>query len=87
MPLYWIMHNKLDGSVVETVAKSHTKEITVEEPHGARCLRYWLNRETGNVFCLVEGPTSEAAANVHRSGSGLVPDVVIEVEEGPVGTD
>jgi hypothetical protein len=45
-------------------------------------LRYWFDEGTGKVFCLVEAPTKEAAAAVHREAHGLVADEIIEVKEG-----
>lgn len=37
---------------------------------------------TGDVFCLVEAPSKEAAVRVHQEAHGLVADEVIEVREG-----
>ena len=34
------------------------------------------------VFCLVEAPSREAAATVHREAHGLVADEIVEVKEG-----
>jgi hypothetical protein len=36
----------------------------------------------GKAFCLVEAPSAEAAATVHREAHGLVADDVFEVKEG-----
>ena len=40
------------------------------------------NKETGDVFCLVEAPSKEAAIQVHREAHGLLPDDITEVVEG-----
>ena len=45
-------------------------------------LRYWYDEGTGKVFCLVEAPSKEAAAAVHREAHGLMADEIIEVKEG-----
>jgi hypothetical protein len=45
-------------------------------------LRYWYDEGTGKVFGLVEAPSREAAAAVHRAAHGLVADEIIEVKEG-----
>ena len=45
-------------------------------------LRYWLGEATGQVFCLVEAPSKEAAMAVHRDGHGLLADDIVEVTEG-----
>ena len=34
------------------------------------------------IFCLVEAPTSAAAATAHREAHGLVSDEIYEVQEG-----
>ena len=36
----------------------------------------------GRVFCLVEAPSAEAAAGVHREAHGLVADHIYRVQEG-----
>jgi len=36
----------------------------------------------GKVFCLVDAPSKEAAAAVHREAHGLLADEIIEVKEG-----
>ena len=45
-------------------------------------LRYWFDEGTGKVFCLVEAPSKEAAAAVHREAHGVMADDIIEVKEG-----
>jgi hypothetical protein len=34
------------------------------------------------VFCLVEAPSADAAATVHREAHGLVADDIFQVQEG-----
>ena len=34
------------------------------------------------MFCLVEAPSAEAAADVHRKAHGLVADAIYQVQEG-----
>ncbi|MBI2553121.1 MAG: DUF4242 domain-containing protein, partial [Candidatus Rokubacteria bacterium] len=50
--------------------------------YGVNYLKYWFDVGTGKVFCLVEAPSKEAAAAVHREAHGLVADEIIEVAEG-----
>jgi hypothetical protein len=47
-----------------------------------RPLKYWFNEEKGEVFCLFDAPSAEAAEAVHREAHGLMADEIIEVEEG-----
>ena len=47
-----------------------------------KALRYWFNQEKGEVFCLFDAPSAEAAEAVHREAHGLVADEIVEGEEG-----
>ncbi|HEV8655967.1 MAG TPA: nickel-binding protein, partial [Candidatus Limnocylindria bacterium] len=38
--------------------------------------------KAGKVFCLVDAPTPEAAAKVHKEAHGLVADEIYPVSEG-----
>jgi len=82
MPLYLDVHNKIDGMTGEALGKDHQKDLQVQHKYGVNYLRYWYDEGTGKVFCLVEAPSKEAAAAVHREAHGLVADEIIEVNEG-----
>ena len=82
MPLYLDVHHKIDGLTSEGVADAHQKDLQVQQKHGVNYLRYWYDEGTGKVFCLVQAPSKEAAAAVHREAHGLVADEIIEVQEG-----
>jgi hypothetical protein len=41
-----------------------------------------VDESSGTVFCLVEAPTKEAAAQVHREAHGLLADEIYPVVEG-----
>jgi hypothetical protein len=82
MPLYLDVHNKIEGLSKEAVGDAHAKDLRVQQKYGVNYLRYWFDVGTGKVFCLVEAPSKEAAAAVHREAHGLVADEIIEVNEG-----
>ncbi len=82
MPLYMDVHRKVEGLTAEAVAGAHQKDLAVQGKHGVTYHRYWFNEETGQVFCLVEAPSKEAAETVHREAHGLTADELIEVQEG-----
>ena len=82
MPLYLDVHHKIDGLTSEGAADAHQKDLQVQKKHGVNYLRYWYDEGTGKVFCLVQAPSKEAAAAVHREAHGLVADEIIEVQEG-----
>ena len=64
------------------VAGAHQADLAVQQQHGVNYLRYWVDEQHGKVFCLVDAPSAEAAATVHREAHGLVADDIFPVEEG-----
>ncbi len=82
MPLYMDYHTKVDGLTAEAVAGAHQKDLEVQQRHGTKYLKYWFDEGTGKVFCLVDAPSKEAAAAVHREAHGLLADEIVEVREG-----
>jgi hypothetical protein len=82
VPLYLDVH-KIDGGVaLDDVAKAHMADLQTQGSYDVRYLRYWVDERAGQVFCLVEAPSPEAAADVHRKAHGLVADEIYEVQEG-----
>lgn len=82
MPLYIDHHKHVEGLTAEAVADAHRKDLEVQDNHDAKALRYWFNEEKEEVFCLIDAPSAEAAADLHREAHGLVADEITEVEEG-----
>jgi len=75
--------HQLDGGVsMDDVAKAHIADLQTQAAYDVRYLRYWVDEESGQVFCLVEAPTAEAASDVHRQAHGLVADHIYQVQEG-----
>jgi hypothetical protein len=82
MPLYLDVHTINGGVAADDVAKAHMADLQTQGKHDVNYLRYWVDEARGKVFCLVEAPSAEAAATVHREAHGLVADDVFEVKEG-----
>lgn len=82
MPLYMDVHDHVEGLTAEAVAEAHKKDLEIQHKHGVTYHRYWYDTESEKVFCLVEAPSKEAAAQVHREAHGLVADHIYEVNEG-----
>ena len=82
MPLYLDVHNNVEGATTDAMAEAHRKDLEVQHKYKVNYLRYWFDEGTGKVFCLVEAPSKEAAAAVHREAHGAVADDIIEVKEG-----
>ena len=81
MPLYLDVHN-VPGVSYEDVAEAHQKDLELQEKYDVTYRQFWVDEETGKIFCLVEAPDAEAANRVHREAHGLVADEIHEVKEG-----
>ena len=82
MPLFMDIHEKVEGLTAEAVAHAHARDLEVQGQYGVSYKKYWFDVNSGKVFCLVEAPTREAAAAVHKHAHGLVADSIVEVKEG-----
>jgi hypothetical protein len=80
--MFMDIHENVQGLTAEGVAAAHAKDLEVQAQHGVNYVRYWYDVASGTVLCLVEAPSREAAAAVHREAHGLVADRIIEVKEG-----
>ena len=57
-------------------------DLQTEGKYDVHYLRYWVDEGNGKVFCLVDAPSQDAAATVHREAHGLEADAIFEVQEG-----
>ncbi len=82
MALYMDVHHRVEGLTKEGVEHAHARDLEVQGKYGVDYKQYWFDEPSGKVFCLVEAPNKEAAANVHREAHGLVADEINEVRAG-----
>ena len=82
MPLFMDLHQIAGGVSMDDVAKAHLADLQAQGAYDVRYLRYWVDEGNGQVFCLVEAPTADAASDVHRQAHGLVADRIYQVQEG-----
>jgi hypothetical protein len=82
MPLFMDIHKHIEGLTSDGVAHAHAADLKTQAKYGVNILQYWYNEKDGQVFCLIEAPSKEAAAAVHREAHGLVADEVIEITQG-----
>jgi hypothetical protein len=82
MPLFIDIHDHVPGLTKDAVTGAHAKDLQTQGKYGVKYLNYWYNDQTGQVFCLVEAPSKEAAIRVHRESHGLLADRIFEVVEG-----
>jgi Protein of unknown function (DUF4242) len=81
MPLFMDMH-AINGVTMDAVAKAHLADLKSQVGRDVRYLRYWVDVDRGRVFCLVEAPSAQDAADVHREAHGLVAEQIYRVQEG-----
>lgn len=82
MALYMDVHHIDGGVTMDDVAKAHMADLQEQAKHGVQYLRYWVSEDKGQIFCLVDAPSADAANTVHREAHGLVADEVFPVQEG-----
>ena len=83
MPLFMDVHKALPaGTKAQDVAGAHAADVKTQDKYGVKYLKYWVDEKAGKVFCLVDAPTPEAAAKVHKEAHGLVADEIYPVTEG-----
>jgi hypothetical protein len=82
VPLFMDVHQIDGGVAMEDVAKAHLADLQTQAAYDVRYLRYWVDEPGGRVFCLIEAPSAEAAASVHREAHALVADHIYQVQEG-----
>jgi len=70
------------GLTLDGVAAAHQKDLAVEGALGVDYQRYWVDKQSGTIYCLVRAPSAQAAADVHRSAHGLLADEIREVTPG-----
>ena len=82
MSLFMDVHT-MDGAIgIDDVAQAHQADLRVQGKHDVNYLHYWVDEKNGKIFCLVDAPTSDAAASVHREAHGLVAGEIYPVAEG-----
>ena len=80
MALFMDIHKKVDGVTADAVAGAHEKDLEVGSKYGVNYKKYWVDEDSGTIFCLVEAPNKEAAGGP-REAHGLVADEIHEVQE------
>ena len=68
------------GISPEELAAAHLADLNVQSKHDVRYHTYWFDPDDGTVFCLAEGPSSEAVEAVHSEAHGQVAGKIIEID-------
>jgi Protein of unknown function (DUF4242) len=83
MPLYLDIHEQApEGLTLAALEQAHQVDLDNQAKHGVTYRQYWVDLAARKVFCLLEAPSAEAAAAVHRDGHGLLANRIYEVVEG-----
>jgi hypothetical protein len=82
VPLFMDTHHLGPGVTMDDVAKAHQADLATQGRYDVNYLRYWVDEDKGEVFCLVEAPDADTAHTVHREAHGLVADELHQVQEG-----
>lgn len=81
MTMFMDVHSITGGVSAADVAEAHRADVATQAEYGVSYLRYWVDEEAGKIFCLVDAPSADAAASVHRKAHGLVADEIYPVSE------
>jgi hypothetical protein len=82
MGLYMDVHT-MDGSIgLADVAPAHQADLNTQDKYDVDYRHYWVDEKNGKIFCLVEAPSAEAAAQLHQEAHGLVAGEIYPVAQG-----
>ena len=70
-----------DRLLAEDVAKAHVKDLKVEDRHGVKQLKYWVDTDNKKVFCLMIGPNKGACHAVHEESHGMTACNIVELSK------
>lgn len=86
MPLYMDLHKGVKGISKDEIGKMHQADLRVQDKYGVEILKFWINEDSGTVFCLFNAPNKEACNCVHEDAHGLegIACEIIEVQSTDV---
>lgn len=81
--MYIDVHYMGKGNVtLDDVAKAHQKDLRTEKKYGVDFLKYWVDPESGTIFCLSMAPGKSQIIQTHKEAHGLIPQEIHEVKSG-----
>ena len=81
MPLFMDFHIVSDITI-EEVKEAHIADKSVQDKYGVKYHQFWINKEAGTIFCLIEAPDIESCERVHQEAHGNIACKIVEVEGG-----
>ncbi|NGP75849.1 DUF4242 domain-containing protein [Balneolaceae bacterium YR4-1] len=70
------------GIKIQEAEKAHLKDLAVQEKYDVKYLAYWVNEDSGKVFCLMKAPNKDAIQKTHLLANGVTACNIVEVEGG-----
>lgn len=65
MPKFMDVHSGFVGATEDQIKEAHSKDLKIQDAEGVKFQKWWADPKSGKVFCLSEGPSSEAVSRVH----------------------
>jgi class 3 adenylate cyclase len=78
------LHKGVHGVTRDEMKHIHQADLDVQDKHGVKIHKFWVNEEAGTVFCLIEGPDKESCAATHHEAHGMMACEIIEVQPSDV---
>jgi hypothetical protein len=83
LPYFIDVHNIGPGKVQYTdVAAAHEKDLAAEWKHGVNFHMYFVNEDSGKIYCLSQARNANSIYETHKEAHGLVPDEIMTVSQG-----
>lgn len=64
------------------VAEAHEKDLKTQQRFDVDFIRYWVDEQKGQVYCLAKAKDPQDMINTHKAAHGLIPDEVHTVTDG-----
>jgi hypothetical protein len=81
--LYIDVHHLGPGKVTAAaVAAAHQKDLAVEKKYNVQFIKYWVDVNKGDVYCLSSANDPQSIRSTHAEAHGLLPDDIYKVSEG-----
>jgi hypothetical protein len=66
MARFMDIHHGMKGITADQLREAHLSDLAYEGAEGVHFERAWADPESGDVFCLSNGPSPEAVQRVHE---------------------
>ncbi len=80
MPHFMDVHTNMHGASRAMLEEAHLRDVEAQDRHGVRYVQFFHSEDSGQVFCIAEGPSAEACEAVHMEANGMQAETIIPVE-------